>query len=352
MKRCYVGVGGIGCSLLKEYEKTRNGQDKFIYIDAVPDDLHCLDEKTGECYALTNQKYGCSLRIIGKDEIKAVIYNGAMPKFIDDFFLADKLEVIFVTTTFGGFGSAVVYELSDYYGVKIRNYRQDNNVKTSFSCKVIAFPLQNFNYLKYAPETQLSFWSTNEIECINEFRDKEARNNEWYQERSNCMPVVDLYVPLSCNGNKCVDMCIKNARYLLTENFIRQLLLTLKNGTKVSREDWYMSESYKTFSDSAKLLLNEYNTLEKHNLKDILFFHSRFEKEKPLILEDRRIGKLLVFKECLKNNIKPFVIEHEISEDYYALLEFATDNIEELCDLCHKAQERFSVKCQNSVKII
>lgn len=167
---------------------------------------------------------------------------------------------------------------------------------------------------------------------------------------SNSYSVDDIVE--TANHFKCVDMCIKNAKYHLTENFVRQLLLTLKNGTKVSREDWYMSESYKTFSDSAKLLLDEYNALEKHNLKDILLFHSKFEKENPLILEDRRIGKLLVFKECLKNNIKPFVIEHEMSEDYYALLEFATDNIEELCDLCHKAQERFSVKCQNSVKII
>ena len=156
----------------------------------------------------------------------------------------------------------------------------------------------------------------------------------------------------TANHFKCVDMCIKNANYQLTENFIRQLLLTLKNGTKVSREDWYMSESYKTFSGSAKLLLDEYNALEKHNLKDILLFHSKFEKESPLILEDRRIGRLLVFKECLKNNIEPFVMEHEISEDYYSLLESATDNLEELCTLCHKAQERFSVKCQNRAKII
>lgn len=166
---------------------------------------------------------------------------------------------------------------------------------------------------------------------------------------SNSYSVDDIVE--TANHFRCVDMCIKNAKYQLTENFIRQLLLTLKNGTKISREDWYMSESYKTFSDSAKLLLDEYNALEKHNLKDILLFHSKFEKENPLILEDRRIGKLLVFKECLKNNIKPFVIEHEISDDYYALLEFATDNIEELCALCHKAQEHFSVKCQNRVKI-
>ena len=147
----------------------------------------------------------------------------------------------------------------------------------------------------------------------------------------------------TANHFKCVDMCIKNAKYLLTENFIRQLLLTLKNGTKVSREDWYMSESYKTFSDSAKLLLYEYNALENPDLKDFSF-QICYEKVKyPLVLDDRRIGRLLVFKECLKNNIKPFVIEHEISEDYYALLDSVTDNIDELCDLCHKAQERFFV---------
>lgn len=202
MKRCYVGVGGIGCRLLKEYEKIQN-QDRYIYIDA---DLHCLGEGTEECYALTNQKQGCSLRIIGKDEIKSVIYNDAMPKFIDDFFLSDKLEIVFITTTFGGFGSAVVYELSDYYGVKIKNYRQSNNVKTNFSCKVIAIPLQNFDYLKCVPETQQTFWATNEIECINEFRDKEARNNTWYQEHSNCMPVVDLYVPLYCDRDNLYEI--------------------------------------------------------------------------------------------------------------------------------------------------
>ena len=166
---------------------------------------------------------------------------------------------------------------------------------------------------------------------------------------SNSYSVDDIVE--TANHFKCVDMCIKNAKYQLTENFVRQLLLTLKNGTQVSREDWYMSESYKTFSDSAKLLLDEYNALEKHNLKDILLFHSKFEEENPLIIKDGRIGRLLVFKECLKNNIKPFVIEHEISKDYYALLEFATDNIDELCGLCHKAQERFFAKCQNRVKI-
>lgn len=172
---------------------------------------------------------------------------------------------------------------------------------------------------------------------------------EFNTVNSNGYSVDDILE--TANHFKCVDMCIKNAKYQLTENFIRQLLLTLKNGTKVSREDWYMSESYKTFSDSAKSVLEEYNALENHSLKDILDFHSKFEASNPLIIPDRRIGRLLVFKECLKNNIKPFVIEHEISKDYYALLKSVTDNLDELCALCHKAQERFFVECQNRVKI-
>ena len=110
---------------------------------------------------------------------------------------------------------------------------------------------------------------------------------------------------------------------------------------------------YKLFNSNSINNFAIQTVLQQCILKSsIELLYSKFEKENPLILDDRRIGKLLVFKECLKNNIKPFVIEHEISEDYYALLESATDNIEELCDLCHKAQERFSVKCQNRVKII
>lgn len=196
MSRCYIGVGGIGCRLLKKFESTQQDTcDRFIYIDAVPDDLHYLGQ--GENYALTNQKNGCAQRIIGKDEIKAVIYNGTMPDFVDEFFLTEDLEIVFITSTFGGFGSAVVYELSDYYGTKIKNYREVNSVKTDFICKVIAFPLQSIDYLMCAPQTLTTLWSTNEIEFINEFRNKEARNNKWYQEHSNCMPFVELYVPFS-----------------------------------------------------------------------------------------------------------------------------------------------------------
>lgn len=203
MNRCYVGVGGIGCRTLKEYENT-GAKGRFIYIDAVPADLEHLE--SGECYALTKQKNGCTQRIIGKDEIRVVIYNGLMPNFIDEFFLGDNLEVVFVTSTFGGFGSATVSDISDYYSLKIKSHRQLHKVDSEIKCRVVAFPLQSIDYLHCAPKTLLDLFSTNEIEFINDFRSKEPRNNKWYREHSNCFPFVELFVPLPPEGKKLSDI--------------------------------------------------------------------------------------------------------------------------------------------------
>ena len=128
-----------------------------------------------------------------------------MPNFVDEFFLRDELEIVFITTTFGGFGSAVIYELSDYYSVKIRNYRLLNKVKVAFTSKVIAFPLQSISVLRNVPQTILNSYSMNEIEFVNEFRNKTARNNKWYQELSNCIPYVELYVPCSPPPKKIIS---------------------------------------------------------------------------------------------------------------------------------------------------
>ncbi len=78
----------------------------------------------------------------------------------------------------------------------------------------------------------------------------------------------------TANHFKCVDMCIKNAKHQLSENFIRQLFLTLKNGTMVSRDETYMTESYKKFPEKIKSLIEKYNSLETVELKDILIFQS------------------------------------------------------------------------------
>ncbi len=83
-------------------------------------------------------------------------------------------------------------------------------MKTEFLCRVIAFPLQSFDYLKATPQIQQRSWATNEIDFINEFRNKEARNNKWYQERSNSMPFIELFVPHVSNNKLCDVITMSN----------------------------------------------------------------------------------------------------------------------------------------------
>lgn len=204
MNKCFIALGGLGCKLLKEYEVANSPETyKFIYMDS---DL-ANNSNDNHRYILTTQRDGCAIRIIGKDEIKALIYNGEMPDFIDDFFLSEDFELIFVTTTFGGFGSAIVSELSDYYGVKIKKYRLLNKVQSDIKCKVIAFPVEDFEFIKNFPNAVKTQFEMNEIQFINDFREKEARNNEWYLRKSNSMPCVQLYVP-HMNETQDVHSCI------------------------------------------------------------------------------------------------------------------------------------------------
>lgn len=222
MKKCYIGLGGIGCKTLRKFEENVISDSKFVYLDAVLEDLNEL----GECekYAVTNQKFGCYQRFIGKDEIKAAIYSGQMPDFIDDFFLNPELELVFVLSSFGGFGSAAACELTDYYGARVKEYRKTNDVTQEFLCKVIAFPYVIFDYIaNYLPPEKSVGFETNEIEFINEFRGKEIRNCKWYADRSGCIPKISLYVPYSKNitvENLCNVIGYSNE--LLSENDIKK----------------------------------------------------------------------------------------------------------------------------------
>jgi len=193
MNKCFIALGGLGCNLLKEFEtrNTPNDNYKFIYMDSDVANGNNEDQR----YILTNQRYGCAARIVGKDEIKSLIYNGEMPDIIDPFFMAEDFELIFVTTSFGGFGSAIVFELSDYYGVKVKKYRRVNDVTTDFRIKVVAFTINDFPMFQSFPKSVRTQFETNEIQFINEFREKESRNNAWYLNKSNCIPCVQLFVP-------------------------------------------------------------------------------------------------------------------------------------------------------------
>ena len=160
----------------------------------------------------------------------------------------------------------------------------------------------------------------------------------------------------TANHFRLVSLIIDNARTVLTEEFIKELHLFLKNGTSDSRRDWFVVGDYKKLpnevggmnttppeevSGKMKELLNEYNVKEEKSLEDILDFHVKFEKIHPFQDGNGRVGRLIMFKECLKYDIVPFIIEDDLKMFYYrGLAEWKTEK-GYLRDTCLTAQDRY-----------
>ena len=136
----------------------------------------------------------------------------------------------------------------------------------------------------------------------------------------------------TANHFRCIDLIIDNAKAVLTEKFIRELHLVLKNGTADSRKEWFAVGEYKKLPnevggmetalpeevpDKMKALLAAYNAKEVITLEDILEFHVKFERIHPFQDGNGRVGRLIMFKECLKHNIVPFIIEDRLKLYYY-----------------------------------
>lgn len=160
----------------------------------------------------------------------------------------------------------------------------------------------------------------------------------------------------TANHFRLVSLIIDNAKSTLTQEFIKELHLFLKNGTSDSRRDWFVVGDYKKLpnevggmnttppeevSGKMKELLNEYNVKEEKSLEDILDFHVKFEKIHPFQDGNGRVGRLIMFKECLKYNIVPFIIEDDLKMFYYrGLAEWKTEK-GYLRDTCLTAQDRY-----------
>ena len=147
----------------------------------------------------------------------------------------------------------------------------------------------------------------------------------------------------TANHFRCIDMIIDNAKAALTEKFIKELHLILKSGTSNSRKDWFAVGDYKKMpnevggmdtalpeevADKMKALLTEYNGKEEKIFEDILDFHVKFER-------------LIMFKECLKYNIVPFIIEDNLKMFYYRGLKEWNNEKGYLTDTCLTAQDKY-----------
>lgn len=160
----------------------------------------------------------------------------------------------------------------------------------------------------------------------------------------------------TANHFKCIDTVIENAGRTLTESFIKELHRTLKSGTSDSRKSWFAVGDYKKLpnevggretalpeevSAKVKELLNEYTSLGAPTLDDILNFHYRFEMIHPFQDGNGRVGRLIMFKECLKNGIVPFIIDEDHKMYYYRGLKEWESARGYLRDTCLSAQDSF-----------
>ena len=162
----------------------------------------------------------------------------------------------------------------------------------------------------------------------------------------------------TANHFRCIDMIIDHAKSTLTEKFIKELHLTLKNGTSDSRKEWFSVGDYKKLpnevggmntalpeeiADRMKELLMEYNAKEEKTFEDILDFHVKFERIHPFQDGNGRVGRLIMFKECLKYSIVPFIIEDNLKLFYYRGLKEWDNEKGYLTDTCLTAQDRYKV---------
>ena len=160
----------------------------------------------------------------------------------------------------------------------------------------------------------------------------------------------------TANHFKCIDMVIDNATYRLTEKFIKELHFTLKSGTSDSRKDWFNVGEYKKLpnevggketakpedtANKMKTILKDYNQKDEHTLEEIIDFHYRFETIHPFQDGNGRVGRLIMFKECLKNNIVPFIIDDSLNMFYYRGLSEWNNEKGYLMDTCLAAQDKF-----------
>ena len=156
------------------------------------------------------------------------------------------------------------------------------------------------------------------------------------------------------NHFRCIDLAIDFANRKLSESFIKQLHLILKTNTEDSRKPWFKVGDYKIVENLAgdretvhpdevkeemKKLLSNYLMKDEHSFEEIVAFHVEFERIHPFQDGNGRVGRLIAFKECLKNNIVPFIILDSKKMYYYRGLKNWNQEHGWLIDTCLDGQD-------------
>lgn len=159
------------------------------------------------------------------------------------------------------------------------------------------------------------------------------------------------------NHFRCIDFIIDHATDKITEPLIKQLHLILKSNTSDSQKSWFAVGDYKRLANEVgeqetvqpqdvhkhmKALLADYNALKKAELDDIIDFHVRFERIHPFQDGNERIGRLLLFWQCLQNGIVPFIITEDLRLYYYRGIQNWGETNGYLRDTCLTAQDHYT----------
>ena len=206
--------------------------------------------------------------------------------------------------------------------------------------------------------TQIIFaYNTNHIEGSKLTEDQTRyiyETNTLLTEKGSITNLDDIIE--TANHFKLVDYMLDVADKELTEEMIKEFHKILKEGTSDSRKDWFNVGEYKKLANEAGnmktslpknvqkdmvKLMQWYNSLEKITIENIIEFHYRFECIHPFQDGNGRVGRIIVFKECLKNNIVPFIILDKDKLFYYRGIKEYKNEKGYLIDTCLNAQDQY-----------
>lgn len=173
-------------------------------------------------------------------------------------------------------------------------------------------------------------------------------------EKEQAVSIDDIMETI--NHFQCFDYMVDIADQKLSEDMIKNFHKILKSNTSDSRKEWFNVGDYKmkpnmigdqktvapskVKGEMAKLLIN-YNQISNITFEDIIEFHYEFESIHPFQDGNGRVGRMIMFKECLKNGMDPFIIDEQHKLFYYRGLKEFSEERGYLIDTCYSAQDRY-----------
>jgi len=168
------------------------------------------------------------------------------------------------------------------------------------------------------------------------------------------VPVDDIIE--TSNHFVAFDLLLETLEEPLNAAIIKRFHRILKSGTLDATKPWFGIGEWKKLPNEVggvattlpqnvntdiETLTAGYNNLENCRFEDIVAYHYRFERIHPFQDGNGRVGRLVLFRECLKQNVLPFIIDDSHKQFYYRGLAEFERVPEYLLDTCRSAQDTY-----------